>query len=486
MGNALLLVLNLPLIGIYTLNNNERRRAMELTKGVAEFIAGKGFADFTAGEIQAAKDLILDAVGAMVGGARERATSITIQYARDTGGVPECGILGGGLKTSLLNAALANGTSCHCQELESIGLFTGSNPMTNIPVALNVAEKENLPGKAVIEGTIIGLEVQTKLGIGGPGSFDRGFSSIPLYGSMGAAATAGKMMKMTAEQLQHAMGIAIAQSSGQQRQQGSMTHLLEAGIACRNGVTAAMLARGGMTADATLIEGERGFYDLFCSGGRGHNQESILASLGRPFCVSGVFIKKYGCCFFNHRAMDALVQLVTENHLEEKDVAGVEVEIPPFIANMLRFPEPRNGEDAKFSLHQALGAILADGKVALPYVRPFDGAGAVDPRYQAARKKIQVIERKDWGGGRSAPWSTPVTVHLKDGRTLTRAVSAEDLKGGPKNPLSRSELLSRYRAMTQGFLSSDQVERSLRMLADLENLPNIGELMNLATFGTGR
>ena len=459
---------------------------MELTHEVAKFIVGKGFHDFSREEIQAAKDLILDGIGAMIGGARERATAITIQYARDTGGTEECGILGGGLKTSLLNAALSNGTSSHSQELESIGLYTGSNPMTNIPVALNVGEKFNLSGKAVIEGTIIGLEVQTKLGMGGPGSFDRGFSSIPLYGSMGATASAGKMMKMSVEQLQNALGIAIAQSSGQQRQQGSMTHLLEAGLACRNGVTAAMLARGGMTADPALIEGERGFYDLFCSGGRGYNQEGVVPGLGNPFCVAGVFIKKYGCCFFNHRAMDALVQLMEEHKIRFDDVTGVEAEIPPFVANMLRFPEPQNGEDAKFSLHQSLGSILIDGKVDLPYVRPFGDAGAVDPRYQEARKKIKVIERKDWAGGRSAPWSTPVTIFLKDGRKYTRAVDANELKGGLKNPLSRDELAGRYRAMTQGFLSSPQIDRSIELVSSLENLDSIAELMKLATFGMSK
>jgi len=459
---------------------------MGLTHEIAKFIVEKGYGNFSKEEIQAAKGLILDAIGGMVGGAREPATAITIQYAQDTGGAGECGIFGGGIKTSLLNAALTNGTSCHSQELESIGLYTGSNPMTNIPVALSVGEKFNLSGKAVIEGTIIGLEVQTRLGMGGPGSFDRGFSSIPLYGSMGAAASAGKMMEMSVEQLQNALGIAIAQSSGQQRQQGSMTHLLEAGIACRNGVTAAMLARGGMTADPALIEGERGFYELFCSGGRGYNQESVVPGLGNPFCVAGVFIKKYGCCFFNHRAMDALVQLMEEHKIRFEDVASVEAEIPPFIANMLRFPEPQNGADAKFSLHQSLGAILIDGKVDLPYVRPFSDAGAVDPRYQKARKKIKVIERKDWAGGRSAPWSTPVTIYLKDGRKHTRAVDANELKGGAKNPLSREELAGRYRAMTQGFLSSSQIDRSIELISNLENLDSIAELMKLTTFGMSK
>ncbi len=226
-------------------------------------------------------------------------------------------MLGGKFRTSLTNAVLINGTSQHAQELESEGVYSGSLPMTNIPVALNAAEKFKLSGKAVIEGIIIGLEVETRLGMGGPGAFDKGFSSIPTFGTFGAAATAGKMMKLSVDQMQHAIGIGTAQSSGQQRQQGSMTHLLEAGIACRNGVTAALLAKEGVTSDPNLIEGERGFYDLFCSGGRGYDIEAVIRSLGNPFCITspGVLIKKYANCFFNQRAMDALIELMKENDI---------------------------------------------------------------------------------------------------------------------------------------------------------------------------
>lgn len=456
---------------------------MGLTREVAEFIAAAGYRDFSPEEVGAAKNLILDALGGMIAGAKEPATAVTIGFARENGGNDDCGIFGAGLKTSLLNAALANGTSCHSQELEAIGLYTGSNPMTNIPVALNVAEKLKLSGRAVIEGTIIGLEVQTRLGIGGPGSFDRGLSSIPLYGSMGAAASAGKLMGMSVTQLQHALGIAIAQSSGQQRQQGSMTHLLESGIGCRNGVTAAMLAQGGMTADPDLIEGERGFYDLFCAGGRGYDHTKVAQSLGKPYCVTGIFTKKYGCCFFNHRAMDALVQLRDEHRIRAEDVEQVAVDIPPFVADMLRYPEPRNGEEAKFSLEQALGSILIDGKLALPHTRPFDDAGATDPRYQAARRMVKVTERKDWAGGRSVPWSTPVTVKMKDGRSFTRSVSTDEIKGGGKNPLSPAELTGRYRAMVEGYLSPAQIDQSIEMVMHLEQLDSIAELARMATFG---
>jgi 2-methylcitrate dehydratase PrpD len=463
---------------------------MGATYEIAKFVVDKTFSDFSEKDIKATKDLILDAIGVMVGGANEKVSQIAIQYAKDSGGAPECGVLGGGFKTSFINAVLINGTSNHNRELESVGPYTGSNPMTNIPVALAAAEKFNLSGRAVIEGSIIGLEVQTKMGMSGPGSFDKGFSSIPLYGTFGAAATAGKMMKMSAEQLQHAFGIGICQVSGQQRQQGTMTHFLEAGIGCRNGVNAALLAKGGMTSDPDLIEGGRGFYDLFCSQGRGYNLDTVVRSLGDPFCVAnpGIVVKVYGCCLFNHRGIDAVLDMIKKDNIRYENVEKVDAEIPPFVANMLaRFPEPKNGEEAKFSLRQSLGATLIDGNVDLPYVRPFSDAGAVDPRYMEAREKVEVITREDWTGGRSVPWEMVITVTMKDGRKIIR-VGEKDamIKGGIENPLTTEELVERYKNSLNDFLSPDQIRRSIDLVFNLEKLDNISDLMNIITFGKSK
>lgn len=453
---------------------------MGLTNIVAKFVAEKGYKDFSKEDIQAAKELVLDGIGTMISGAREQVAQITIQFVKDSGGVAECGVVGEKFKTSLINAVFANGVSIHANELESVGLYTGSNPMNNIPIALSLAEKCELSGKAVIEGVILGLEVSSKLGKGGPGAWDRGFSSIPLYGTLGAVASAGRLMNLSIEQLQHAFGIGIAQCSGQQRQQGSMTHYLESGLACRNGVTAAMLAKAGMTADANLIEGERGFYDLF-SAGRDYSVDKVVQSLGNPFCVAEGYIKKYGNALRAHRAMDALVRLMEEHAIHYEDVVNVRAEVPPF-AQLLRFRDPRDGEEAKFSLEQALGAILIDEDPELPYLRPFTDAGVADPKYKEARKKITVIERKDLTGGRSAPFALPVTVVLKSGQEYSKVVDANSLKGGRGNPLTWDELVVRHRALCKEFLSSRQIERSVELIKSLENLDSVSELMNLITF----
>ena len=198
---------------------------------------------------------------------------------KDSGGVPECGVAGQGFRTSLTNAVLVNATSAHSQELEAMGHYTGSNPFYNIPVALAMAERYKLSGKEVVEGIIVGFEVQGRLGRYLSG-WERGFSGLTLYGTIGAVVTGSKMLKLTVDQTRMAIGLAIG-SAGSQRNAGFMGHLLEAGIGCRNGATAALLAREGATADPDLIEGRRGFVDQFVAGQ--YDLEAVTRNLGDPF-----------------------------------------------------------------------------------------------------------------------------------------------------------------------------------------------------------
>jgi 2-methylcitrate dehydratase PrpD len=459
---------------------------MGLTYEVAKFVTGKGFRDFSKEEISITKDLVLDCLGVMIGAANEKVIQGTIQYVREGGQGGESGVIAGKFRTSPSDAALINGTAAHAQELESEGLYSGSLPMTIIPVALSIAEKYKLSGKAVIEGIMIGLELETKMGLAGPGLYDRGFASIGTFGTLGAAATAGKMLNLSVEQLQNMFGIGIAQCSGQARQQGSMGHLLETGLACRNGATAALLAKEGITSDPNLIEGDRGFYDLFCSGGRGYDLEKVIPSLGQPFCITspGIIIKKYGCCFFAHRGMDALQQLIAEHDIRYEDVETVRVDVPVWISKLLlRFPEPKNCEETQFSLQQCIGSVLVDRKPDLPYLRPFSDPGAVDPKYQEARKKVTWKVREEWSS-RSLPWSMPITVNMKNGGTYTKTV--DKVKGDPADPLSKEELISRHQNLVQGFLSPKQTQRSIELVFSLENLKDISELMKIATFGKSK
>ena len=452
---------------------------MGTTEVLARYLVDTRYSDIPDEAVEAAKRLVLDCLGATLRGSRERVSQIAIKYVKDSGGIAESGVIGGGFSTSLTNAAFVNGTSAHALELESVGRYSGSNICTVIPAALGLAEKFKLSGKALLEGVILGFEIQGRIGLGCPGGADHGFCSIPLLGPLGSGATAARMMNLSVEQTRMAFGIAISQSGGLYRQTGSMSHLLESGLGCRDGITAAMLAKEGMTADPDLIEVDGGFVKIFCTGEGAYDLERITKGLGHPFYIvsPGTAVKKHGCCWFNHRPLDALLQLIKERAIRYEEVDYIQVDVPSFVSTLLRFPNPKCGEEAKFSLQHSLGAALVEQKTDL---RMFSDEGAMDPRYQEARKKVRVVVHDEWPRGRVMT-ELPVIVKLRNGSEFSKSLDV--LTGTPARPLSLDELRARYEVCVSGILSAKQISRSADLVLNLDKLEDTLELMDLVTFG---
>ncbi len=173
---------------------------MGTTEKLARWAVSTGYSDFPEEAIRMAKERVLDTLGVMLAGSRETVARIIMNYVKDSGGVAEAGVIGGGFRTSLTNAVLVNGTSAHAVELEPGAKYHGSVASSVVPVALGVAEKFNLPGKTVLEGVIIGTELHGKIGRAAHKAGDRGFVGLGVYGPLTLAAEASKMMELSVEQ----------------------------------------------------------------------------------------------------------------------------------------------------------------------------------------------------------------------------------------------------------------------------------------------
>jgi 2-methylcitrate dehydratase PrpD len=449
---------------------------MGTTEKLVKFVLDTSYSDLPAEAVTIAKNFVLDCLGAMLAASRERVTQMLVRYIKDSGGVAEVGVIGGGFRTSLENAAFVNGTSTHAVELEAVGRIPGGNPQHIIAAALCVAEKFKLSGKQVLEGVILGEEFQARLSLGALSPTFRGHCPLTIYGPPAVAALASKMMGLGLIQTKMAVGTAFSHSGGFFRQSGTMLHFVEAGIACRNGIASALLAREGVTADPDLIEGEWGFCDVFCP--EGYDLEAITKDLGNPYHIvyPGLYIKGHGCCNLNHRTLEALLQLMRDQNVTFEQVDSVHLEVSPFHLKLLPYADPENGEQAKFSLQHAHAVAIVDGKTSL---RAFSDAGAVDPKYKKAREKIQVTVRDDFPAGEAQ-----VELKLKDGRSYSAYGGlGVVLRGGIDMPLTGDELVARYEELVRGVLSSQQVQRSIDLVFNLEQLPDVLELMELATFG---
>ena len=87
----------------------------------------------------------------------------------------------------------------------------------------------------------------------------RGWHCTSTLGTIGAAAAVAACSGSTPHATRHALGIAASAASGLKENFGTMVKPLHAGLAARNGVIAALLARRGLTASAHAIDGPQGY-----------------------------------------------------------------------------------------------------------------------------------------------------------------------------------------------------------------------------------
>lgn len=446
---------------------------MGTTEIIARFMVDTSFDDIPKDAVRVAKELLLDCVGAMLGGPSTEPGRICINYARETGGTPEATVVGGGFRTSAQNAAFANGSLAHALELEAVGYWPGGNPLTVLPVALLMTDKLHRTGKDVIEAVVVGYEVQGKIGMNSMGAAHRGWGTLTLFGALGAAATTAKALQLDLQKSRVALSLGCSQAGGLYAQMGTMTHLIEAGFACRNGVTAGLLAQAGITSNPDILETTRGFAEVVV--GEEVDLEKMRSNLGNPFYITspGAFVKKYPFCFSSHRAIDAILAMVREHSIAYDDVKEVEAGVNLFRAQNLRYPDPKTGDEARFSLQQCLGAAIMNRQVGLQDVTD---AAAVDPRYRAARQKVRVVYHEEWPKGREYT-SVPVTVRMTDGREYTRDVDAPS--GGVNSPLTEEEQIARYRDLAGVTLTREQMDRVAELIMNLENVDDLTELYTL-------
>ena len=445
------------------------------TRDIARFVAETPDDRIPAAAIEAAKRSCFDAVGVLLAGSTQPVGEAIRRYARARGGNEEATVLGAGFKTSVTEAALTNGTQAHALDFDDMGAY-GHPTVPILPALLALGEWCGSTGRQVLTSYCIGFEVGTTIyKVGRYNQYERSFHSTPIFGTVAAAAASSRLVGLDVEQTTAALGIAASEASGVGRNNGTMVKPLHAGLAARNGVTAALLAKEGFLAAPDVYEAKQGFCEAFFGDNR-YDMERIVASLGNPFkAEDSIIIKKYPCCGGNHSALDAVLGLIREHDLRYDDVEQVEVQAMTYTSPVLRYPEPKTGLNGKFSIQHAVGAALLDGRVSIEH---FTDEAVRDPRLReaAAKVKTEVMARWDPRFMYGETDANPVVIRLKDGRVLSKTVGRHDLRGAPTNPLSTNELVAKFRANAGLVLKNGTaLDRAVETWIDLERVADVGE-----------
>ncbi|HWP60019.1 MAG TPA: MmgE/PrpD family protein [Candidatus Acidoferrales bacterium] len=438
-------------------------QGLKTTAAAAAFIEAVSFNDLPAEAIRVGTRCVLDGLGLFVAGSEEESVQILIADAEETGGRPDALLLGRGKKkVPAPIAARVLGTAGHAHDWDDsqvsrdpahvYGLLTHPT-VPALAAALVAAQKlGGIDGKSLMLAFLTGFEVECKISEWMlPEHYLRGMHSSGTVGTFGAYAAAAKLLALKGDRLRSGFGIAASMAAGIRCNFGTMTKPLHVGRAAENGVTAALLAARGFTADPDALDGPWGFYAVH---GGGVSPEKIAQGFGKTWSIlePGVSIKPYPCGVLTHPTIDLMLKLVTEHDLKPDDIDAVTVYAGTNILKPIRYPVAANHLQAKFSLPAALAMIALARKAGK---REFSDEFVASAPMQAMQRRIATrldpaIERMGFDKMRSR-----ITIRLKDGRTV-EGWADERYRGGPENPLTDAELEAKVHSCCEGILDDKQ------------------------------
>ena len=445
-----------------TQKNSSRTIAEQIrtTAAAAAFVEHVIFNAIPTEAVRIGTRCLLDGLGLFVAGSEEDSVQILAEEAAQTGGRQDALLLGrGSTKVPAPLAARVLGTAGHAHDWDdsqvstdpahAYGLLTHPT-IPPLSSALVMAQKlGGVDGKTFMLAFLTGFEVECKISEWMlPQHYLRGMHSSGTVGTFGAYAAAAKLLSLRGDNLRSGFGIAASFAAGIRCNFGTMTKPLHVGRAAENGVTAALLAARGFTADPDALDGPWGFYAV---QGGGVSIEKLSQGFGKQWTIiePGVSIKPYPCGVLTHPTIDLMLKLVVEHDVRPDDIEAVKVFAGTNILNPIRYPIAANHLQAKFSLPAALAMIALVRKAGKrEFSDEFVGSAAM----QSMQKRITTeldpeIEKMGFDKIRSR-----IAIRLKNGRQL-EGWADERYRGGPENPLSDADLEAKVRYCCEDVLN---------------------------------
>lgn len=442
---------------------------MTASQTLAAFATALRYEGIPAPVIARAKACIADTIAACTFGAQLPWSRIVIDLARANSATGDATVLGTPYKLRAPFAALANGATAHAFELDSMCQpSVGAHPGAGLAVpSLAVAQARRNSGRELITAFVAGCEVMYRIGEAAHHSSEKvGFHAPGLLGVYGGAVTAGLLMKLDANRLTHALGVAGSLTAGilEFSKSGGMVKRLHLGRAAEGAITAAALARAGFSGPAEVIEGRFGFLNVYC---RDADVSRLTAGLGQTWHTLTTTLKCYACHSTAHVPVTAALAIKAKG-VAGDDIESITVAGSKKMVSHHNIREPQEMTTAQYS---------APFSVALAFYRDprnpgvFSDATLNDPAIRALTRSIRLEVRTRERGDTTL--ASRVTVRLKNGREI--AQDCQFFPGMPQRPLTTRELCAKFNALT-GALPAARAARLFDQCMELETVADIGTL----------
>jgi len=424
---------------------------------------------------QAAKHRIVDTLAAMISGARLKPGEMAIRYVRGQGGVPEASVLTTDIRTSAVNAALANGMFGHADETDDFEPVTKAHPgCAVVPAALAIAEREDRSGTELLRAVTLGYDLCCRflLAVGADQVRATHRSAEGVSSTFGSVAAAASLARLDETAMRYALSYAAQQVSGVWSWERDTEHVEKAfdfaGMGARNGVTAAIMAQAGFTGVPDVLEGEHNVLQAFSTAPR---PEEMVTGLGSRFFVTDTAIKIFSVGYPIQAPLDAFLTLRRLHNLTVNNVERIVVRLPEDGARVV---DNRSMPDV--NCQHMIAVALVDGTVSFDASHSYERMS--DPAVRAVKARVQLVADRALMDP-AAPRSGLVEVTLRDGRTVSQFT--RHAPGTKENPLDTDGVNAKARGLMTPVLGAERTAAVIARVSALEGLAKVRELMSFLT-----
>jgi len=393
---------------------------------------------------------VADTVGAWIAGSATPEGRALLKFGANRGAMSD---------RVATNCALAR-----LSEIDDIHLASGITPgALVVPAALTIAVSLGRDGAALGEAIAVGYDAMVRLGaaLGGPSILYRGIWPTYLAAPFGVAAVASRLLGLTERQAAYALSIAlILASPGAGRPGGPTTsRWLAIGNAARNGVTAALSAQSGFTADLRIFEGE------FFPSIYGLSPDPAALLDDRPV-VRDVSFKPWCAAKQTMAATQALREII-EASVSPSEMTELVVGVPPPYLRMIDHgvvPRDRASHLTSVSYQMAVAALAPEAMFDIEQAP--DG---IPERIQTFMAKIKVSADEELLQHYPKSWPARLVVSIPSGK---REKLVLHVPGDPERPFGELQIAEKFRRVTAPVLGGHSGDALLsRSLAVLEESP---------------
>ncbi|ETS77640.1 hypothetical protein PFICI_09702 [Pestalotiopsis fici W106-1] len=470
------------------------------TAALCEWAVGLKVSDVPKPVLERVKHLILDGIAcALVGGHvpwSEQCADAILDYEAPG----YCSVIGYDEALSPLAAAILNGAFIQATELDD---YHSAAPLHSaavvVPALLAAAQflatgngrgktTQTVSGLEFLLAAVVGFETGPRAGsaLGGGELLVRGWHSGAIFGCPAAAVASARLMGLSADDTESAVGIACTQAGGlMSATYEGMIKRVQHAFAARNGLFGALLARNGYVGIKKVFERRYGgFLSMFSKGNNSepaYDVRRVVQNLGQKWEIFNIRVKLHACVGGCHGQIEALAKLQEEypERFENDKLAhitSIKVGLSgPIFAHDGWEPHERPLATTGAQMNAAfIGAMqLVDRQVLLEQFadKNLNRDDVWDLVYKTSCYHDAHFDQPHFACG------ARIAIEFDDGFKVETVL---DQPRGYNPPITDKEIQGKYRKLATSAIDDEQrLQRIEQLILDLENIEDISELFQL-------